>query len=169
MARVGALRLPLMAATYQTLIGLLAVTGLRVGELIRLNRDDVDGRQRLLRIVTKFGKSPTHTGGPLSRDAVERRLAKHIQTARRTCPTLQTKRVTMHTLRHTSAVLLLTAGIDTSTIGLWLGHEQERTTTSTSTPTSHSSSARSTAPRPRTDVPGATRHPTRCSPSYDSL
>ncbi len=36
------LRSPLRAATYQTLIGLLAVTGMRVGEAIRLNRDDFD-------------------------------------------------------------------------------------------------------------------------------
>ena len=34
----------------------------------------------------------------------------------------------MHTLRHTAAVMLLSAGVDTSTIALWLGHEQERTT-----------------------------------------
>jgi hypothetical protein len=34
----------------------------------------------------------------------------------------------MHTLRHTAAMNLLTAGVDTSTIALWLGHEQERTT-----------------------------------------
>ncbi len=31
-------------------------------------------------------------------------------------------------LRHTAAMMLLTAGVDTSTIALWLGHEQERTT-----------------------------------------
>ena len=34
----------------------------------------------------------------------------------------------MHVLRHTAAMMLLTAGIDTTTIALWLGHEQERTT-----------------------------------------
>ena len=33
----------------------------------------------------------------------------------------------MHVLRHTAAMMLLTAGVDTSTIALWLGHEQERT------------------------------------------
>ena len=49
MAAAGALRSPLRAATYQTLIGLLAVTGMRVGEAIALDRDDVDssrGRAR---------------------------------------------------------------------------------------------------------------------------
>ena len=34
----------------------------------------------------------------------------------------------MHVLRHTTAMPLLGPGIDTSTIALWLGHEQERTT-----------------------------------------
>jgi len=71
---------------------------------------------------------PTRTGGPLTRDAVERRLAKHLQAAQRKCPTLRSKRVPMHTLRHTAAMMLLSAGVDTSTIALWLGHEQERTT-----------------------------------------
>jgi integrase/recombinase XerD len=33
----------------------------------------------------------------------------------------------MHVLRHTTAMTLLTAGIDTATIALWLGHAQERT------------------------------------------
>jgi integrase/recombinase XerD len=71
---------------------------------------------------------PTRTGTPLTRDAVEHRLAKHLETARRDCPTLRSKRVSVHVLRHTAAMMLLTAGIDTSTIALWLGHEQERTT-----------------------------------------
>jgi integrase/recombinase XerD len=46
------------ADTYQTLIGLLAVTGMRVGEIVRLDRDDVDLGEGLLTIRnTKFGKS----------------------------------------------------------------------------------------------------------------
>lgn len=71
---------------------------------------------------------PTRTGRPMTRDAVERRLAKHVQAAREKCPTLRSKQVSMHTLRHTAAMMLLSAGVDTSTIALWLGHEQERTT-----------------------------------------
>jgi integrase len=51
-------RTPLAAATYQTLLGLLAVTGLRIGEAIRLDRGDVDAEHQLVRIIkTKFGKS----------------------------------------------------------------------------------------------------------------
>jgi len=58
MHAAGELSLPLQAATYQTLLGLLAVSGLRVGEAIRLNRDDVDFRDGILRIInSKFNKS----------------------------------------------------------------------------------------------------------------
>jgi integrase/recombinase XerD len=54
----AAIRTPLRAATYQTLIGLLAVTGMRVGEAIRLDRPDADLRAGLLTIrESKFGKS----------------------------------------------------------------------------------------------------------------
>lgn len=52
------LRYPLHASTYETLIGLLAVTGMRVGEAIRLDRSDVCWDQGLLRILdSKFMKS----------------------------------------------------------------------------------------------------------------
>jgi integrase/recombinase XerD len=71
---------------------------------------------------------PARHGGPFTRDAIERRLAKHVAMARRRCPTLRDKHVSMHVLRHTTAMTLLTAGVDTSTIALWLGHAQERTT-----------------------------------------
>jgi integrase/recombinase XerD len=57
-ATAGTLRFPLRAATYQTLIGLLAVTGLRVGEAIRIDRDDIDWGHGLLIVRnSKFGKS----------------------------------------------------------------------------------------------------------------
>lgn len=49
---------PLVAATYETLIGLLAVTGLRVGEAISLDRADIDLPAGMLTVVNgKFGKS----------------------------------------------------------------------------------------------------------------
>jgi integrase/recombinase XerD len=51
------LRIPLRAATYATFLGLLAVTGMRVGEAIRLDRRDVDWKNRLLIVRhSKFGK-----------------------------------------------------------------------------------------------------------------
>jgi integrase/recombinase XerD len=71
---------------------------------------------------------PTINGSRLSRDAIERRLAHHIAIADGDCPSLQRKRVTMHTLRHTAAMRLLLAGNDVTVIALWLGHEQLSTT-----------------------------------------
>ena len=71
---------------------------------------------------------PTTTGKHLSRDAIERRLARHLATAAQHCPSLASKRVTMHTLRHTAAMRLLLAGNDITVIALWLGHEQISTT-----------------------------------------
>lgn len=70
----------------------------------------------------------THTGRTLSRDALERRLATHVDTAVRVCPSLREKTITVHVLRHTAAMRLLHAGVDTSVIALWLGHEQVDTT-----------------------------------------
>jgi len=63
-----------------------------------------------------------------SRDALERRLAIYILTAGRACPSLREKRITLHVLRHTSAMRLLHAGVDITVIALWLGHEQVETT-----------------------------------------
>ena len=70
----------------------------------------------------------TQTGTALSRDALEHRLAKYVQIAISTCPSLGQKKVTIHVLHHTAAMRLLPAGVDTSVIALWLGHEQITTT-----------------------------------------
>src|SRR5436305_8425309 len=70
----------------------------------------------------------TSTGRRLSRDALEHRLAKYSQHAASDCPSLREKRITMHVLRHTAAIRLLQAGIDTSVIALWLGHASPTTT-----------------------------------------
>jgi integrase/recombinase XerD len=52
------IRQPLRAATYYTLVGLLAAAGLRVGEAIKLDRGDIDWAEGVLHIrETKFGKS----------------------------------------------------------------------------------------------------------------
>ena len=48
--------------------------------------------------------------------------------ARQTCPSLRTKRVTPHVLRHTMAMQMLQAGVDRAIIALWLGHESVETT-----------------------------------------
>ena len=71
---------------------------------------------------------PTIRGRRLTRDALERRLALHIAHAAATSRPSSEKNVTLHTLRHTAAMQLLHAGIDTTVIALWLGHERVETT-----------------------------------------
>jgi integrase len=49
-------RSPLRAATYQTLIGLLAATGMRVGEALRLERGQIDWAEGVVTVhASKFG------------------------------------------------------------------------------------------------------------------
>lgn len=71
---------------------------------------------------------PSRRRTQLSRDAVERLVAKYSVAASGRCATLQRKRVTPHVLRHTTAVTLLRAGNDRALIALWLGHESIETT-----------------------------------------
>jgi integrase/recombinase XerD len=71
---------------------------------------------------------PTHRGTALSRDAVEHRLTHYSLQAADACPTLASKKVTPHILRHTTAMRLLHAGVDITVIALWLGHESITTT-----------------------------------------
>ena len=68
------------------------------------------------------------SGAALSRDALERRLAKYAASASTICPSIRSKKVTLHVFRHTAAMRLLKAGVDTSIIALWLGHERIETT-----------------------------------------
>ena len=142
----------------RALLALAAQTGLRVSELIGLHCADVhlgagahvsclgkgrkqrvtpltSGTSAVLRgwLVERAGQPgeplfATRSGRTLSRDALEHRLAKCVEIAARTCPSLGQKAVTMHVLRHTAAMRLLRAGVDTSVIALWLGHEQIETT-----------------------------------------
>jgi integrase len=74
---------PPMAATYRTLLGLLAVGGLRLGEAIGLDRDDVDARHGLVRVVnSKFGKSREV---PLAESAM-RALGSYSRRRDQLCP-----------------------------------------------------------------------------------
>lgn len=66
---------------------------------------------------------PTSRGKALSRDAIALLVSNHAITASRSCPTLTTKKVSPHALRHTAAMNLLHAGVDSTVIALWLGHE----------------------------------------------
>jgi site-specific recombinase XerD len=75
----------------------------------------------------KLGKGqflfPNRRGGRLSNDGIQYLLAKHVAAAVEVCPSLHNKRVSPHVLRHTAAMRLLQAGVDTTVIALWLGHE----------------------------------------------
>src|SRR6266581_3867883 len=68
------------------------------------------------------------TGLRLTDDAVERRVATHKALASHRCPSLRSKKLTPHVLRHTSAMSLLHAGVDVAVIALWLGHADIRST-----------------------------------------
>ena len=142
----------------RALLMLAIQTGLRLSELIGLRRRDIiltsgahvrcygKGRKERCTPLTKQTVSvmktwleerggsdddvvfPNARGTQLSPDGVQYLLAKHVATARKTCPSLKDKRVSPHVLRHTAAMELLQAGVDHSVIALWLGHESAETT-----------------------------------------
>ena len=66
--------------------------------------------------------------GRFSRDGIERIVRKYALMASETCPTLKSKRVSPHTLRHSTAMELLRSGVGCTVIALWLGHETVETT-----------------------------------------
>lgn len=65
---------------------------------------------------------------PLTHDSLAYLVSQNLKVARAVCPTLEKKRVTPHTLRHSCAMVLLQGGVDQITIALWLGHESLETT-----------------------------------------
>jgi integrase/recombinase XerD len=71
---------------------------------------------------------PTSRGRALSRDAIALLVTKHTTVASGSCPTLENKKVSPHVLRHTAAMNLLHAGVDSIVIALWLGHESVEAT-----------------------------------------
>jgi integrase/recombinase XerD len=142
----------------QLLLQVALQTGLRNSELTKLRRQDVQiGAGAHVRCLGKGRKArctplrsdiaarlsqwlselpldpatpvfPTANGCAMSSDALQRLVARHIKTAGKRCPSLQKKRVTPHTLRHTTAMDLLQRGVDITVIALWLGHESIQTT-----------------------------------------
>lgn len=133
-------------------------TGLRVSELTGLNCDDVtfgtgasvrcEGKGRKKRAVPLTAQSsavlgvwmteragrgddplfPTRSGRRLSSDAVQRLVRKHGVTAAGRCPSIRTETLHPHVLRHSCAMALLHAGVDSAVIALWLGHADIRST-----------------------------------------
>jgi site-specific recombinase XerD len=133
-------------------------TGLRVSELANLQRNDVvlgagahvrclgKGRKERATPLTKTTVETlrawlnerqagpadplfaTTVGHSLSRYGINAIIDRHVRTAAERCPSLTSKDVSAHTLRHTAAMRLLHAGVDTTVIALWLGHESVETT-----------------------------------------
>ena len=142
----------------RTLLALMIQTGVRVSELVGLRLRDVHlGTGRHIRVLGKGRKKratpltgevaallrqwtterggepadplfPTRQGRALSRYTVGLLVAKHCESASAGCPSLETKRVTPHVLRHTAAMLWRAKGVDIATIALLLGHESIQTT-----------------------------------------
>ncbi len=133
-------------------------TGLRASELIGLTRNDVEtgtgthvqccgkGRKHrrtpLRRDTAKLlaqwqecnpGEGidplfPSNRGSRLSRDALGRIVTKYANIAASRCPSIKTKRISPHVLRHSTAMELLHSGVDQTVIALWLSHEAVETT-----------------------------------------
>ena len=142
----------------RTLLLLAAQTGLRLSELTGLDCGDVTlgtgasvrclgkGRkhravplttptQAVLRVwmTERAGQPgqplfPTRTGRRLSTDAVRRLVRQHAAAAALRCPSIRPDKLHPHILRHSCAMTLLHAGVDTAVIALWLGHADIRST-----------------------------------------
>jgi integrase/recombinase XerD len=67
-------------------------------------------------------------GAPMTRSGFEYILEKHARTAATSCPSLSTKRISPHVLRHTCALTILQATKDLRKVSLWLGHANMQTT-----------------------------------------
>ena len=67
-------------------------------------------------------------GQPLTRFGVRYILTKYCNKGRATAPTLKSKRLHPHSMRHSTAIHLLKAGVDLATISHWLGHANINTT-----------------------------------------
>ena len=144
----------------RVMLATLYNTGARVSELISLAVGDVvlgscayvhlKGKGRKQRIVPLWRTTasclrqwlrayprpadqplfPNRAAGPMTRTGVTDRLQLAVAAAARRCPTLK-RRISPRTMRHSTAMHLLQAGVDISVIALWLGHESIETTHST--------------------------------------
>lgn len=142
----------------RALLHLCYAGGLRVSELIGLRLDDltlqphasvlVRGKGRRERCLPLWKTTTTALrawlavrgaarvpelfvnarGASFTRSGIEYILRKHVQTVRKRCPSLATKRVFPHLLRHTCALTVLQATKDLRKVSLWLGHAHMQTT-----------------------------------------
>jgi integrase/recombinase XerD len=141
-----------------TLFAVLYNTGARVSEMIRLRVADVlldrahavhlHGKGRKERVIPLWKSTvtqlriwfehidgrpeapvfPNRAGKPMSRSGVEHRLQVAITKASIHCPSLRSRAISPHTVRHATAMHLLQSGVDITVIAMWLGHEDTATT-----------------------------------------
>lgn len=140
------------------MLRILYNSGARVSELIAVHRDDLaldrqsnlrlHGKGRKERVVPLWKNTavelkkwigelssspdtvifPNRNGSQLSRSGVEERLRAAVNLASQYCPSLQNRKISPHTFRHTTAMHLLQSGVDVTVIAMWLGHESPSTT-----------------------------------------
>jgi site-specific recombinase XerD len=153
--RIPDRRTPLGARDHALLL-FLYNTGARADEAARLTVDHLQlGTSACVRILGKgskwrlcplwpetvsilrpliAGASPDEhvfrgrTRKPMTRFGIHRLVAGYGKVAALSMPSLARKRVSPHTVRHTTAVHLLRAGVDINTIRAWLGHVSLDTT-----------------------------------------
>ena len=81
----------------------------------------------IARLLKIWGSSLFY-GAPITRFGIRYVVAKYAAKATAQCPSLASKNVTVHTLRHTTAMHLLRAGNDIVTVSYWFGHADINTT-----------------------------------------
>ncbi|ALC16222.1 site-specific recombinase XerD [Desulfuromonas soudanensis] len=67
-------------------------------------------------------------GVPITRFGIRQILSKYAASARNQCPSMRSRAVNPHTIRHTTAMHLLRAGNDINMVSYWLGHADINTT-----------------------------------------
>jgi site-specific recombinase XerD len=140
----------LFAVLYNTGARVSEITGLRIADVLldRASALHLHGKGRKERVVPLWKSTaaqlrawlphvdrsphapvfPNRAGELLSRSGVEHRLRVALTKASERCASLATRRISPHTLRHTTAMHLLQSGVDLTVIALWLGHENTATT-----------------------------------------
>ena len=71
---------------------------------------------------------PNRSGRTMTRSGAHSRLLTTVKRASGACPSLQGRKVSPHTIRHTTAMHLLQSGMNLQAIALFLGHEDMQTT-----------------------------------------
>ena len=140
----------LFAVLYNTGARVSEITGLRVADVLldRASALLLHGKGRKERVVPLWKSTaaqlrtwlpridrspdapvfPNRAGTSLSRSGVEHQLHVALRKVAERYPSLAARRISPHTLRHTTAMHLLQSGVDITVIALWLGHEDTATT-----------------------------------------